>query len=475
MEKQREDPSERGGRHKALSHGVAVRSCSSASSVSASSDLPRKPEELENESQGESNMALKPEELSAFRKTFLPPPYYGPPTPKTAKPPPPSSTHPLNQYGFNLMTLVEKEYNQRVEVWKKAFRDVVEGLAMAITQKNVVLQAAQAERQADAEAAAALNGMVLSVISIGSMSFLGAWVEHSLAPSFMKLTHVEDDLIMGLKTNAPFIVKSTKPVHVQRFSALQADAFGGIAQGIGGQVLPLVFPKPTVANFKLDSQAGVESLRNSFFDFVDESASVVVKQFTNVETWMNETTEFGEAWAKFGGADAKNKIRLHFDGLRNAWAKKWKLFGTNPVPLSKQMLAATIERALWAGYLALALSDPKFSKGPTYTEEAAEAWLGYRSNLGKVLENTVLKRLKDLNVVKEETIRGLAIQLGHERDPNIGAPAPTVSVKDEVDTREEVAGLRAWAEDYLNNLDKEAQLRFFPPARPRAIEPIQYV
>jgi hypothetical protein len=420
-------------------------------------------------------MALKPEELAAFRKTFLPAPYYGPPSPKAAKPPPPSPTHPLNQYGFNLMTLVKEEYNERVEIWKKAFRDVIESLALAITKKNHVLQAAQAERQADAEAAAALNGMVLSVISIGSMSFLGAWVEHSLAPSFVKLTRERAPLLMGLPKNSPFVVKSTKIASVQRFSALQADAFGSIAQGVGGQVLPLVFPKPTVANFTLDSLGGVESLRNRFNDFVDESASVVVKQFTNVETWMNETTDFGEAWAKFGGADAKTKIRLHFDSLRNAWAKQWKLFGTNPVPISTQMLAATIERALWAGYLALALSDPKFSREPTFAEVAIEAETGYHSNLGKVLENAVLKRLKDLNVVKEETVRGLVRQLGQERDPNIGAPAPTVSVKDQVDEVEEVAGLRAWAEDYLNNLDREAQIRFFPPARPRVIEPIQYV
>jgi len=160
-------------------------------------------------SQGEIIMTLKPEELTAFRKTFLPPGYTIPlpaaPAAKQQSPRPATQyvVHPLNQYGFNLATLLEKEYNEQLGIWKKAFRDVVGSLAGAISQKNEVLKAAEAERQADAQATAAFHAMIISLIAIGPMSFLGAYVEHAVVPRLVKLTRVNDPLIMGLKTGSP--------------------------------------------------------------------------------------------------------------------------------------------------------------------------------------------------------------------------------------------------------------------------------
>jgi len=260
-------------------------------------------------------------------------------------------------------------------------------------------------------------------------------------------------------------------VSVQRFSDLQADAFGQIAQGLGNQVVQSTFPKPDSVSFHLDSSAGVELLRNQFLDFIDASANVVIKQFTNAQTWMNESNEFGEAWAKFGGADPKAKIRLHFDDLRKDWAKQWTFFGTAPLPIATPILTDTIERALWAGHVARLFSDPRFTNEPdtmTVAEGFADA-VG-----GKVLENAVVNRLKSLNVVKAETQGGFIAQWVRQADQTIQAPRPSVKIDDEVDTRTEVDRLRAWAEDYLNSLDKEVQTRFFPPARPRAVQPIQY-
>jgi hypothetical protein len=425
-------------------------------------------------------MALKPEELTAFRKTFFPPGYVTPPPAAGAarqQPPKPAAQnmHPLNIYGFHLVHLIEKEYNEQVGNWKTVFGNVVTCLAGAITRKTNVLKDAQAEREADA----AFHAMIISFMAIGPMSFLGAYVEHTVIPRLTKLIHTNDPLIMGLNTGSPFIVKSTKVVSVQRFSALQADAFGGIAQGIGNQLLPLTFPKPVNMNFQLDSSARVELLRNEFLRLIEDSAKVVITQFTNVQTWMNENNEFGEAWTKSGGADPKARIRLHFDGLRNEWAKQWKFFGTDPVPIATQTLTDTIERALWAGHLARVFSDPRFTTKPD--PMSVKDRLGGRGAArakspedvgGKALENAVLDRLKLLNIVNEETFEGKLDQF--KREMNVGAPHATVGIEDEVDRRSEVDRLRAWAQDYLNKLDREATTRFFPPAMSRVIAPIQY-
>ena len=163
---------------------------------------------------------MTPEDLTAFRKTFLP---IGPvPPSKTKGPTVPQrgtstqNVHPLNQYAFNLVHLIEKEYSAQISKWKTAFSEVVTCLAGAITQKNDILKAAEAERQADAAAAAAFNTLLLSFLMVGAMSFLGAYVEHTLIPSLVRLKRVNDPLIMGLNTQSPFIVKSTKLVTVHQ-------------------------------------------------------------------------------------------------------------------------------------------------------------------------------------------------------------------------------------------------------------------
>ena len=167
------------------------------------------------------------------------------------------------------------------------------------------------------------------------------------------------------------------------------------------------------------------------------------------------------------GVDPKTKIRLHFDGLRTEWGVKWKFFGSVSVPVVTPALTDAIERALWAGYILRAFSGARFTEEP----DAMTMAEGFGDSVGdKVLENAILARLRRLNVVVAETYAEAVAQFANRQ-----APAPTTRIDGEVDTRSEVDRLKLWAQDYLNTLDRDAQMRFFPAATKRVILPLQYV
>src|SRR5262249_40957749 len=107
------------------------------------------------------------------------------------------------------------------------------------------------------------------------------------------------------------------------FSKTQVQAIGGIAEGLATKSIPvpaaLKFPTPKQATYQLDSWSGVESLRGDFDKIVAGSAAIVLGQFRAAQTWMNEDTEFGEAWLNYSldsGERARNEIRLHIEKQR---------------------------------------------------------------------------------------------------------------------------------------------------------------
>src|SRR5262249_53138900 len=116
----------------------------------------------------------------------------------------------------------------------------------------------------------------------------------------------------------------------------------------------LKFPTPKQATYQLDSWSGVESLRGDFDKIVAGSAAIVLGQFRAAQTWMNEDTEFGEAWLNYSldsGGRARNEIRLHIEKQRQGWANQWEFFGKTPNLIEWQRLAHQYERGLWAGHV----------------------------------------------------------------------------------------------------------------------------
>jgi hypothetical protein len=192
----------------------------------------------------------------------------------------------------------------------------------------------------------------------------------------------------------------------------------------------------------------------------------VLDQFTDVQAWMTDSTEFGADWALYAGGDierARQHIYKHIDGLRQQWAKEWEFFGKKPITVHLGLLADQYERSLWAGYLLERLKNvEKAGAGGAFSRGGTGDMLAK-----KVLENAIIRKLKRLNVVKWET------KAEHDEQQERlkqGSPDAPVVVEGRIDRLSEALRLRDWARTYLKDVPAKTVREFFPPARARNLE-----
>lgn len=411
-------------------------------------------------------MGFDKQEFLPKAKSQAPPPPKPAPAQGKANPPPvdPEADpavqreRALGQYGFNLLQIIEGEYADRTSNWTKAFREVVAAYATAIERRKKTLDEAREERQSEA----AIDTLVFSLTLSGSMRFLGAYLQYDVLP---KVTIENKQFIYYYDHSPRDIYKMFGLVlreHVTRlpptqFSKMQAAVFGGIAQDLGNRLVPLTFPSPKSTPYELDSYAGVENLRADLGNLLDASAKVVLTQLREAKKWMNDSTEFGHAWASAAGGNtgiARGDIRKHIEDLMDGWGRKWEFFGMVPQPIHRELLTDAYERSLWATH---ALTVLEQWKGQGAHER------GHRLIKGEVIEDAIVKRLRQLNVVIGKTDEEYREQVGRMV---VGSPGPTVEVEGDVDSRSELFDLGAWAYAFLKALPDDVSRRHFPPARP---------
>jgi hypothetical protein len=391
----------------------------------------------------------------------------------------------LGDYGWKLLEAIDKDYQKQITVWKDAFADVVAAYATAVDMRNKTFEEAKEERERDAARAA----FVFSLVTGGAMVFLGAWVQYAVIPKFtvskynLKFSDWEN---FGTK------------VTTARFSNMQASMFGGITKEVGGKLIPLAFPKPKAIPYPMDLPSVGFNLTADFGKLVDESSAVVRDQLSEAQTWMNESTEFGEAWAAYTGGNAeraRTQIRLHFDKLRQEWANNWEFFGKTPKQSVRKLVADQYERGLWAAYIINLFdqavealrNDPRFKamverlKGRELELlEALEDDPGLPQGLGdmhvaekyyhkKWVEAAIVNRLKELNVVVAETDRGKLDQTTRVHE---GSPTPEAHIKGAVNRGHDIEEIYGWADFFLMGAADESAYKFFPPAKPRTLAPL---
>ena len=215
----------------------------------------------------------------------------------------------------------------------------------------------------------------------------------------------------------------------------------------------------------------------------------MLQQLRDVQIWMNEGTEFGEAWlthAKGNAGTARTLIRVQLDKLRNRWADEWEFFGKTPVKITRPFLADQFERAFWADYIHELLDrvmismdknrslkpriDELEKAGLNKLEQLEELQEDWRQGIGHHtwIEAPIVNRLKELNVVFAETQKG---SLDQANRMNTGDSRPEVRIKGGVDRGKEIDEIYGWADFFLAGMSESTARRFFPPAKRRALEP----
>jgi hypothetical protein len=387
--------------------------------------------------------------------------------------------HTLGDYGFHLIEIIGDDYNKQIGKWTIAFKEITAAYGTAVGQRAQTFVKAKEERDADA----ATDALIFSLVVGGAMAILGAWVTASLVPGF-KIKAFEDKWVNGV-----YSFSSSK----DRFSALQAAAFGGMATDAGGKIATLAFPSPKQTSYPMDQPSVTANLDADFSKLIDDSAELVRQQMTDAKTWMNQGTEFGETWlahAKGNVDQARLQIRLHFDMLRRQWAEGWKFFGTTPRGIARGHLAEQFERALWAGYI-VSLTDEAAKaarKDENYLRQrmspAEFASISKRSDVEllaalegddsvdyhhrKLIEAAIIDRLKELNVVIADTQSDLVSQATRMGG---GSPTPTVSIRGAVNRSYDVRAIYGWATSYLRMAKPQSEQLFFPPATRNSFKP----
>ena len=254
-------------------------------------------------------MPISAAELNELKKSFLPPhiPMGGfvrPLPPQMYKEPPVTAAtkqrdRALGQYGYNLLDVILKDYSTNLDrVWKPAIENVTAALGLAVENRDRTLKLAQAER----EQQAAFNAFMFSLLTAGAMRFVGAYVQYAFVPSF------KANIVYGWSDNGGLSIVPQKVIvsSTEVFSKLQQSAFGGIAQDLGNRFANLALPKPKQAQYDLTTLAGVLALQADMKGHIDECAKKVIEQFTAIQTWMNEDTEFGWAWSRLTDGNIDN-------------------------------------------------------------------------------------------------------------------------------------------------------------------------
>jgi hypothetical protein len=385
----------------------------------------------------------------------------------------------VNDYAHRVLESIQRDYVNQTGKWKLAFEHVVTAFATAIEQRdNALTQAKQAR-----EREAAVGAFILSLLTAGSMKLLGAYVEHRFIPSLTYQHRVIADLKVA-------------PEAVRRFSDYQAAAFGGLVEEAGKELVNGLKPEsnfsqpPKSADYRLDSPAGLRKLDTDFAQVIEDSATVVKDQFESVLGWMNHQSEFGQAWLAHTNGNltlARAAVKARLTELREQWARKWEFFGTTPInfdpkeyPGRRDRLANHFERSLWADYTTRAIRSAQAERKEMEKYRNPYAWTPYVDRgpeytwndpfIGRSVDQEVVDRLKQLNVVTGRTLKGWVAQ--HDRT-KLGEPTPGVEVKGAVDRKTEESALLAWAGDYLKRSPAQSVRDFFPAGVKRPLPSLE--
>jgi hypothetical protein len=411
---------------------------------------------------------------AALYATFLPPvsrsmaeanervaPYWKPPS----RTPPAGIQRALNDYALQLLDVIEKEYRSQIRAWQGAFKEITAAFATAVYNRDTTLGEAEAQRAREA----AVEAFIFGLLTAGAMRFLGAYVQVSVVPA------IKTEQVVQQFPDVQALQFLTETQTVERFSKLQAAAFGGIVQDVGNRTLPALagtsaFPKPKAATNRLDSWSGVINLQTDLEKFLGDSSDAVLGQFLEVEKWLIRDTGFGDAWAATANDNAdvaRVWIYKHFDRLRQEWAKQWEFFGTTPTVPSRGGLAKQFERALWATYILRVYDEEAQADMRKIHVHGKDALY---QKVTTVLEEAISDRLRELNVAIAAT--NTAFYEQRDRYTGEGEPYPSVAIVGKVDEVTEAFALVHWAEDYLKTVQVNTARQFIPPARQRVLQPL---
>jgi hypothetical protein len=184
----------------------------------------------------------------------------------------------------------------------------------------------------------------------------------------------------------------------------------------------------------MDTWSGVWNLKAGLDRNIDETSAVVRDDLLEAQTWMNQGTEFGEAWLAYTGG------------------------------------------ALWADYI-VNLFDQAIKKdlypffsgvddgGLNMLEIQEDMPRGHK----KYVETKIVNRLKELNVVFAETDPGKLDQANRVIE---GSPRPEADIKGAVNTGHDIEAIYSWAKGFLKSAPGDAAHKFFPPADPQTLSPL---
>ena len=428
--------------------------------------------------------------VDALLKQFMPPagPFPAPNAksqPKPRQKPFDRDSNPadhLCDYAYKIMDDIYKDYEGSLVKWETAFGEVLAAVAIANDMRDRTMKLVEGERAQDAARAAFINNLVFSLLTMGAMAYVGEFVKAGLPK--LQIGNGKTDLVDAFKSPSVETYLAEKVLVTNKvvlstpfqFTRMQASVFGEIAKDAGNRALPLAFPKPPeIVPYRIDSMGGLESLRQDLEKNLKGSKGLVLGEFKKVQQWLNQETEFGEAWLAFSCGSkeqARSNIVRHIETLRNDWAKKWEFFGKAPFDISRAPLAELYERAWWATYVIKALTFFPYNKEMTPESEhfATISQLG-RGNR-KLLERAIVDRLRELNVVLADTESGM---VGQMLRVSTGAPTPEVSVEGAIDKEDagEALVTYRWAKSYVAKASKEAAFKYFPPATVRPLEPLR--
>jgi hypothetical protein len=427
----------------------------------------------------------------ALLKLFMPPD-----TPQTKKPQAKSSKQPpkpadresdpavrrardLCDYAYKIIDDIYKDYEKQLAEWEKQFGEVLAALAIAVDERDKTLHNVDKERAQDAAKVAFVNNLVFSLLTVGSMAYLGEFVKAGLPK--LQLGKAKYDFVDAFQYDMYLAEKVlvTNKVLVKspiQFNDFQAGVFGDIVKDSGSLLIPLTFPKPPdLVSYRVDSPGGLESLRSDFNGNVKDSKKLVLGEFKKVQQWLNQESEFGEAWSAHTGGSielARTQIVRHIEKMRDSWASKWEFFGKTPIAVSRLLLADLYERAWWATYIIKALTFFPYGKEMTPESEHFRTLAPLGRGGRKLIERAIVERLRKLNVVWAESHTGMIEQ---QRRAGQGSPIPEVSVDGAIENEDADEALAAyrWAKSYLQKAPAEAAGKVFPPAVTRKLEPLK--
>lgn len=360
----------------------------------------------------------------------------------------------LGSYGADVLRdSIKAEYSDQFSKWKKHIGLITTAFSMALGQQVSTMKKAEAEKRAKAEFAL----FIFSLITAGVMRWAGTFLQYKIYPKAFQIAKMRNVPIGSVPEGFRF-----KPVVEFEYNKQMAAFAGGITTDVGSQTLRFISQRQrqdAIGGAAPDDTGSLVRLtEESLTNALEDGTKVVADDMQKAIFWMEQSPDFGEAWANFVGGNefqARNLIRLRLQDLRDDWAKRWPYFGQDPKPIDQVQLSQAFERLLWAAFV-----DTHFTQefialgkwqgvGPYSPEDVFSKKMDKNQNyFSRSLEigESITDRLKRLNIVEAETYAGWQQQLTWKASE--GAPVPSVQVSTEVDSFDEVRAIWKWARDY---------------------------